>query len=238
MRPLVLVTADRTDAAPAPPGPRVRPVRQKVWIGEAYVAAVRAAGGLPLLVPPGETEVGALLARADALVLTGGHFDIHPSHYGEAVAGRIDRIEEDRTLTELALAAGALQQGLPVLGICGGMQALAVAAGGTLVQDLPGPPDALEHEQPTDPAQPWHLVHVQGKAAGWLGRAVVQANSTHHQAVRVPGVGLVASGWTEDGVVEVIEGTGPGFVLGVQWHPEILRDLSPYQALLQASPAR
>ncbi len=238
MRPVVLVSADRSDGAPAPSGMRVRPLRPRVWIGEAYVDAVRAAGGLPLLVPPGETDIETLLTLADAMVLTGGHFDIHPSHYGEAVTARIDRVEEQRTLTELTLAAAALQRGIPVLGICGGMQTLAVAAGGTLVQDLPGPPDSLEHEQPTDPAVPWHLVHVQGRASGWLGRTAVQANSTHHQAVRVPGMGLVASGWTEDGVVEVIEGTGAGFVLGLQWHPEVLGDLAAYQALLLSASAQ
>ncbi len=198
--------------------------------------AVRGAGGLPLLVPPGEEAPPALLARADGVVLTGGAFDIHPSWYGESATGRLDRIEPARTATELGLARAALARGLPLLGICGGMQALAVAAGGTLIQDLPpaGPGGSLEHEQPTDPATPWHRVRVEAPADRWLGPAV-EANSTHHQAVRTAGEGLVPCGWSEDGVIEVIAGIGPSFALGIQWHPELLGDLRPYRALVQAS---
>jgi len=233
MPPVILVTTDRRDGAPAGPGPRVRPQRAQVWISEAVVQSVRRAGGLPLLVPPGPTDPGALLDLADGVVITGGHFDIHPRHYGQGVAGRLDRVEDQRTDLELALARACLDRGVPVLGLCGGHQVLAVAAGGTLIQDLGTQlPHAQEHEQPTDPATPWHPVDVTGPAVAWLGERI-QVNSTHHQAVDDPGSLLVA-GRAPDGVVEVIAGPGPAFVLGVQWHPELLEQDNPFRALVQA----
>lgn len=235
MPPVILLTADRQEGAPSPPGPRVRPVRPKVWLGESYVDAVRRVGGVPLLLPPGDAPVDALLDRVDGVVLTGGYFDIHPSLYGETVRGRLDRVEADRTSLELALASRAVERGIPVLGVCGGMQLLAVAAGGSLIQDILTDLDgAADHEQATDPATPWHTVRVEAPAARWLGSSV-QANSTHHQAVRDPGRGLVACGWSEDGVIEVIASPGPGFVLGVQWHPELLGELDAYRALIEAA---
>ncbi len=204
---------------------------------EAYVLAVRQAGGVPVLLPPGESAAEELVDRVDAVVLTGGHFDIHPAHYGAAVSGRLDRVDEGRTVAELALARACLRRDVPLLGICGGMQAMAVAAGGTLIQDLPAPdpahPERIDHEQPHDPAHPAHAVRVEDPAARWLG-ASVSANSTHHQAVDAPGDGFVACGWAPDGVVEVIAAPGHRFALGVQWHPELLGQLDAYRALVAA----
>lgn len=236
MRPVVLVTADRRVPEGFHPGPRIRPRRPEATLLEAYVAAVRRAGGQPVALPPGEDHAEALLDRVDGVVLTGGAFDIHPSHYGASVAGRLDRVEEGRTVAELALARACLDRDIPILGVCGGMQALAVAAGGTLIQDLPKPdehhPDRVDHEQATDPATPSHDVRVDGAAAGWLGSRV-PANSTHHQAVDAPGSGLVACGWAPDGVIEVVAAPGHRFALGVQWHPELLGQLAAYEALIR-----
>ncbi len=219
-------------------GPRVRPRRPETYVLEAYVNAVRAVGGVPLTLPPGEKFAVDLLDRVDAVVLTGGHFDIHPSHYGAVVGGRLDRVEEGRTEAELAIALACLDRDLPVLGVCGGMQAMAVAAGGTLIQDLPKPdasqPERIDHEQPHDPAKPTHVVRVEAPAAEWIG-ASVAANSTHHQAVAEPGAGLVACGWAPDGVIEVIAAPGLRFALGVQWHPELLGQLEAYHALIAAT---
>lgn len=236
MAPVVLVTADRTPAHHGSFGLRVRPRSARVTLEEPYTEAVRLAGGLPLVVPPAALDIDQLLALADAVVLTGGHFDIHPSHYGEEVAARLDRVEAQRTALELELARACLARQVPVLGVCGGMQALAVAAGGRLVQHLVAPWEGgtgLEHEQPTSPAEPWHPVRWEGRH-GWAPGSVLSVNSTHHQAVSDPGRGLRACGWAPDGVVEGIEGE-EGFVLGVQWHPERLGDLAPYRALLAAT---
>ncbi|TNE86270.1 MAG: gamma-glutamyl-gamma-aminobutyrate hydrolase family protein [Deltaproteobacteria bacterium] len=230
--PLVLLSADRRELPGHKPGAKVRPHRPEVFLTEAYAEAVRRAGGTPLLVPPGETDVDALLAVADAVVLTGGHFDIHPSHYGQAVRARLDRVEEGRTSLELSLARACVARDVPVLGICGGMQAMAVALGGTLIQHLVGPPTTLEHEQPTDPATAWHTVRCEGQMAAWLG-ASVEANSTHHQAVAHTGP-FTASGWSEDGTVEAMHLDGHRFAAGVQWHPELLGDDRLYAALITA----
>ena len=211
----------------------MRPVRPRVWVGEAYTDAVSAAGGLPLVVRPGETDIDALLAVAHAVVITGGAFDIHPRWYGQDTTARLDRVDDGRTSTEIGLARACLERGIPILGICGGMQALAVAAGGTLVQDLPPADDAhLAHEQPTDPATPSHPVRIGPPADSWLG-VLVDVNSTHHQAVATTGT-LVACGWASDGVIEVVAAPS-GFALGVQWHPEVLGDARPYEALVAAT---
>lgn len=232
--PIVLVTVDRREPTGFRPGPRIRPLRPEVFTPEAYVRAVREAGGVPLLVPPGAAPVDALLAACSAVVLTGGDFDIHPSWYGEEVTGRIGRIEVGRTAVEMDLATACLERGVPVLGVCGGMQALAVADGGKLVQDLPVDDAHLVHEQPSDPATAWHDVRCEGLASRVFG-AAVGANSTHHQAVRSCGRRLAACGWSSDGVIEAIARSDGPFALGVQWHPEVLEDWRPYVALLEAA---
>lgn len=241
--PIVLITCDRREAAapssaPAP-GTRVRPGRSEVVLKESLVQAVRAAGGLPLLLPPGalsDEELGRLLALAQAVVVSGGAFDIHPSHYGRETRARLDRVDEARTGLELPLCRWAMERGIPLLGVCGGMQAMAVAAGGTLVQDVGSEhTGALEHEQPTDPATPWHEVELEGALAAAMGGRI-RVNSTHHQAVEDPGA-LRIVGRSPDGVVEAIEGQGPAFALGVQWHPELLdvAGQAPFRMLIQAA---
>lgn len=230
-RPFVAVSCDRRPGGPAPDGPRVRPRRAEVWVAEATVTHLRAAGAHVLLLPPGDAAVvPGVLERVDAVVLTGGAFDIHPRHYGQDVAARLDRVDEDRTALELALALACAERGTPLLGVCGGMQAMAVALGGTLLQDIrAADPGALDHEQPSDPAETWHPLLAEGRLAGLVGAAV---NSTHHQAVADPGP-LRVIGRASDGVVEAIELAGHPFCLGVQWHPELL-DGRLFAALVQS----
>lgn len=239
MRPLVLITTDRRVLGPAPAaGPRQRPARPELFLKEALVDAVRAGGGLPLLLPPGalaDDELGALLDRVQAVVVSGGAFDIDPRHYGQAVVSRLDRTDADRTDLELSLCRACLARDLPLLGLCGGMQAMAVAAGGSLVQDLGSDwPGALEHEQPEDPARPWHPVELApGILAGLLGPRL-EVNSTHHQAVRDPGPYFV-SGRSPDGAAEAMELPGHRFAVGVQWHPELLGDDRLFRAMVGAA---
>ena len=235
-RPLVLVTADRRPARPELDrlSPRVRPSRAVVFVAEAIVAHLRDAGAAVLVVPPGDPDAAELLAHADGLVVTGGAFDIHPRHYGQAVSGRLDAVDEGRTGMELAFCSAALGRGIPILGICGGMQAMAVALGGTLWQDLGTEvPGALEHEQPTDPALPWHDLAAE---AGWQELLPAAVNSTHHQAVNHPGPFSVIAR-APDGVTEAIALPGHPFAVGVQWHPEWL-DARLYAALVIASTNR
>lgn len=218
--PRVLVTCDRRDGGPPAVGtPRVRPKRAEAYVNEAIVRHVRCSGAQVLLVPAGDPDPEALLDMADAIVVTGGAHDIHPRHYGQAVHARIDRVDDARADMELALLRACAARDLPVLGLCGGMQALAVALGGTLLQDIrTARPDALDHEQPDDPALPGHEVRAWGPLAGRVGPGV---NSTHHQAVDATGP-LEVCAVAPDGVIEALYLPGHRFAVGVQWHPELL----------------
>ena len=192
-----------------------------------YAGAIAGAGGLPLPLPhlPDLTE--AFLDCLDALVVTGGAFDVDPALYGDAARHQTVTLKETRTQAEMSLLRGAMARGLPVLGICGGEQLLAVALGGTLIQHIPDAIDAaLAHEQPNPRDQPGHQVTL---TPGTLlhrivGAATMQVNSSHHQAVRAAGPNAVVNAIASDGVIEGIEATREKFCLGVQWHPEFLID--------------
>jgi putative glutamine amidotransferase len=191
-----------------------------------YAAAVAAAGGLPLCLPHLPEQAAAVLDTIDALIVTGGAFDVAPDLYGEAGMHPAVTLKQGRTAAELALLRGALARGMPVLGICGGQQLLAVALGGTLIQHIPDSvPDALPHEQPNPRHEPGHVVRI---TPGSRLHAIVQAdtmavNSSHHQAVRDPGRAVVDAVAT-DGVIEGIEDPAARFCIGVQWHPEFAID--------------
>ena len=159
--------------------------------------------------------------------MTGGAFDVDPSLYGDAARHATVTLKENRTEAELALTLGALARDLPVLGICGGQQLLAVALGGTLIQHIPDSvADALPHEQPNPRHEPGHTVTV---VPGTLlhrivGAAQMQVNSAHHQAVRDPGSHAIVNATAPDGVIEGMEDARHRFCLGVQWHPEYFID--------------
>ncbi len=191
-----------------------------------YTAAIAAAGGLPIALPhdPGLAET--YLDRLDALVITGGAFDVDPALYGEAERHPTVELKSSRTSAEFALLQGALDRNLPVLGICGGEQLLAVALGGTLIQHIPDAiNDALAHEQSTPHTQPGHVVKILPGTllARIAGFETMQVNTSHHQAVLNSGRGIV-NAVAPDGVIEGIEDSSKKFCLGVQWHPEYLID--------------
>jgi putative glutamine amidotransferase len=198
----------------------------------AYADAVIRAGGLPLVLPYVDDRgcVDAYLDRVSGLVVTGGAFDVSPELYGEKAREGLGPLKESRTTFESALLRGALDRGVPVLGICGGMQLLNVVAGGTLIQDIAGEvPHAANHEQKHDRTQPQHPVDVKDGTllADLLGKGQLMVNSTHHQAVKTPGKGVVVSAVATDGVIEAIELPSHSFAIGVQWHPELLISAIP-----------
>ena len=223
MRPTILLSPDCEGA--------------RLFLERPYADAVLKAGGLPLVAPYG-APVDELLDRAQGVVITGGAFDIPPSAYGEAERPGLGPRKEERTRFEWELLEGALARGLPVLGVCGGMQLLNVVLGGTLVQDIPTEIEgALPHEQSLPKDRPSHAILIEegsllARAAGRAGPAEV--NSTHHQAVGRVGRGLRVSARAPDGVIEAIERTD-GFVLGVQWHPERLLDSVPWNRGIYAA---
>ncbi len=196
-------------------------------VRQNYADAIVAAGGLPVALPHNAALAGQYLEMIDALVVTGGAFDVDPALYGEGGRHATVTLKENRTQAELALTQGALERNRPVLGICGGEQLLAVALGGALIQHIPDSvPNALAHEQPNPRHEPGHAVAV---TPGTLlhrivGSAEMQVNSAHHQAVRSPGPRAVVNAVAPDGVIEGIEDAGYRFCLGVQWHPEYLID--------------
>ena len=215
-RPLIGVTLD----AEKPGGYSKFP-----WyaLRQNYLDAIDSAGGLPVALPHEPDRVADYLERIDALVVTGGAFDVDPSYYDGGARHATVITKDRRTAFELAVTKGAVAADKPVLGICGGQQLLNVALGGTLIQHIPDEvPDALAHEQPNPRSEAGHVVKIAG---GTLlhritGADELPVNSAHHQAVRELAPGLVVDAVAPDGVVEGIEDPRRRFLIGVQWHPE------------------
>jgi putative glutamine amidotransferase len=236
MRPVIGITPDVGETVGRPG----RPSLPRYELKQAYADAVLAAGGLPVVLPYADDESAAAEAieLCGGVVITGGAFDIPAELYGAAPGDRMGPLKPGRTAWEQRVLRAALQKDLPVLGVCGGMQLLAVELGGRLYQDIRGEvPGALDHEQKGDPREPDHAARVMpgSDLAAIVGKSEIQVNSTHHQAVSDAGRGRVCA-LAPDGVVEAIELPGK-FALGVQWHPELL-DAPEHLALYRALVAR
>ncbi len=205
--------------------------RTRYGLEARYVDAVLAAGGLPILLPHAQDAAAAYLALLDGLVVTGGAFDVPPELYGEPRRDVCGPTRPERTAFEKDLLEAALAARLPVLGVCGGMQLLNVVRGGTLHQDLVADAAVRGHEQPPPKDVPSHEVQVAPGTllADLVGAGPLRVNSTHHQAVRDPGEGVLVSARAPDGVVEAIELPDLPFALGVQWHPEATARSDPRQ---------
>jgi putative glutamine amidotransferase len=233
-RPAVGITSTPLTADP----PRGGPTRNVV-LNEAYAQAVIEAGGLPLVLPIAARQlVPALLGRIDALILSGGG-DVDPARYGERAVEQVGGVDSARDEWELALVSGALDERVPVLAICRGMQVLNVARGGTLIQDLPSMARRAhrDDELRDTPAHPLRL-DTTSELASVLGLAALHhpdlaTNSLHHQAVDRVGSGLRATAWADDDTIEAIETVDGQPVLGVQWHPELLGSHPPHARLFE-----
>jgi len=205
-----------------------------------YFSAVIAAGGLPVALPHHPELAAEYLDALDGLLVTGGAFDVDPALWGGGAPHPKVTLKPGRTDFELSAVRAALARDMPVLGICGGQQLLAVAFGGTLVQHIPDEvPGSLAHEQPNPRTEPGHAVVLTPGTllAGIVGVPRMAVNSAHHQAVATPGQGIV-NAVAPDGVVEGIEHPGHRFALGVQWHPEYAvdpRDPAIFRAFVEAS---
>lgn len=220
-RPAIGITCGRESAedwVPAATG------RLMDFLFQDYVTAVEHAGGLPMILPPTaavETFVEAL-SKLDGLLLTGGG-DVCPAMYGEKRGPGLKGMDPQRDACETAALREARKRGLPVLGICRGIQIMAVAFGGTLYRDLPGEKEAFSgHWQQAPRARHSHHVRVTrgSRLFRILEDAFVPVNSHHHQAVKTVPPGFTVSASAEDGLVEALEDPVHPFFLAVQWHPE------------------
>jgi putative glutamine amidotransferase len=209
--------------------------RWGVWELEAallpagYPRLVQRAGGLAAMLPPDAPEhAAATVARLDGLVIAGGP-DVEPDRYGAERDPRTGPPASVRDAWELALVDAAFSAGVPLLGICRGMQLLNVALGGTLVQHIDGHAEVpgVFGRHPVNP--------VPGTSYADVVPEETSVPTFHHQAVDRLGAGLVASAHAPDGTVEAVELPGPSWVVGVQWHPEMDEDLRVMRALVEAA---
>lgn len=203
----------------------------------SYARCVDEAGGCPVLLPSGGGFEAELLDRMDGLLLTGGG-DPDPRLYGEMPHPMLGRVSGRRDRMELFLLKEARRRRLPVLGICRGMQMMAVAQSGRLIQDLPSQvARAHGHRQKAPRGTSSHAVRLLAgsELCRIVGKGVLWVNSFHHQAVAEPvPPGLVACGHSEDGMVEALEDPSLPFFIGVEWHPESMEDAGESAALFRA----
>jgi putative glutamine amidotransferase len=190
-----------------------------------YIAALAASGAVPLIIPLGldDETLRALYERLDGLFMAGGG-DLNPETYGCEPHPKTNGIDALRDETELRLLHWALDDHLPILGVCRGVQALNVAAGGTLIQDIADElPHAIRHQYFPEKQRDYVAHPVEVESRSHLARIIghkAQVNSFHHQAVRAVAPNFRAVAFAPDGVIEAIEHCDREFVIGVQWHPE------------------
>lgn len=238
--PLIGVSGNEAEFSTLPRKPTL------ITMGLNYIRGVMAAGGLPIIIPPllDEDQLRDVFTRLDGLLLTGGG-DIDPAIFGEEQHPATCGISQNRDRVELALARWALAEEKPMLAICRGIQVMNIAAGGTLIQDIPMQVERpLTHSASTDTPRDYfaHTVGVDenSRLAKILGSTVVGTNSWHHQSCKAAGAGLVYTAWSPDGIVEAAEAPGHRFAIGVQWHPEEMFHnradmLALFKALAEAS---
>lgn len=229
--------------------------QDQYYLTGTYIDAVRAAGGIPVMLPPGEARVAEVLAWVDGVIFAGGG-DIDPAHYGGVQHPTIlpNDIDAERDAFELALARQVLADSTPTLGICRGAQVLTVASGGQLIEDIPDEQqshaaevreDAIVHR--TDPEWTAHPVSVEG---GSLLESILEdvpgeglsVPSWHHQAAREVPSGWQVAARATDGIIEAMEHPAHPYMLAIQWHPERAIDqpqhLRLFTALVEAARQR
>lgn len=196
-----------------------------------YIEAIRLTGGVPMILPIVEEDllIERQMSLVDALLLTGG-YDVSPFFYDEEPQRGLETVRPERDIYELKLIEFAKKSGKPILGICRGLQILNVALGGTLYQDIGAAlPSALQHSQKAKPDEETHTVKIisNTRLHQIFKEEFILTNSFHHQSIKEIASGAVANAHSMDGVIEGIEVAGDSFILGVQWHPELMISKCP-----------
>ena len=209
---------------------------------EDYRQSILHTGGEVRVIDP-SMSVADALAGIGGLLLTGGG-DVEPARYGATPHEKLEEVDPARDEFEIALITAARSRDLPIFAICRGVQMLNVAAGGTLVQDIPSEvTGALNHSLVVPPHPPYELAHevwvekdsLLAKLMGerLVGSDTCDVNSRHHQAVKTIAPGYRVSATAPDGVIEAIEDPAARFCLGVQWHPENFWRTGEFRALYE-----
>ena len=193
-----------------------------------YIAAIEAAGGVPVILPCGAdfNVYDSFISLCDGFLFTGG-CDIHPARYGEEILPECGNIQDHRDVIELELFARAIRTDKPIVAICRGIQLVNVALGGTLYQDIPSQTKTtLVHSQAEGRFEPSHGVNIIENtplAAMTGGKTRMVANSFHHQAIKDLGRGLAVMARADDGIIEAVYMLDKPYVRAYQWHPERLQ---------------
>lgn len=222
-KPVIGITPDYNSGDQETDGSR----EPTLFLRARYMQAIEAMGGIPLILPvTASKEIkSSLLSKIQGVLLTGSGPDIDPALYGETQQFRFKKMSKERAASEIALAQMALEANLPVMGICGGLQIINVALGGSLYQDIASQiTGSLDHRQKTVATELSHGVSITPgtRLHAILKTDRLQVNSSHHQATKTVAPDLIVDAKAEDGVIEGLESPKHQFVIGVQWHPEFL----------------
>lgn len=219
------------DIVPSPRGEG----RELMYAYGTYLEALESVGATAVILTPSADASERILPILDGVLLLGGD-DLDPASYGETDVACDEILDARRQAHDLALASACRSRGIPTLGICLGAQLINVAAGGSLVQDIPSEvPGALTHSGRTGTRQRHELsIEPGSRLAAILGGSQVDVNSGHHQSVKEPGEGLAIVARSADGVIEAVEDPAHPFYVGVQWHPEEMLAEESAQRLFRA----
>lgn len=220
-----ITSADRTEELVTSPW-----YEENYSVPAQYVDAVRRAGGIPVVLPPGEPDAAEWLGMLDGVVVTGGS-DVAADRYGgDPTHPRQELPRHERDSTEFRLTEAILASDVPALFVCRGMQVLNVALGGTLLQHLA---DHIQEDIHRAPSAGWTYHDADLEPGSLIAKAAaterVSGATGHHQAVARLAEGLKAVGWAEDGTVEAVEMPDRQWIVGVQWHPEVSAATDPAQ---------
>lgn len=201
------------------------PGYERAYVNNDYIVSVVKAGGIPIIIPVIEDEelIMEQIKRVDGIVISGG-YDVNPLSYGDEPHEKLGFIYPKRDKFDIYAIKTAYELEKPILGICRGHQILNVAFGGNLYQDMSLIDGAyIKHTQQSQPGSVGHSVHIKkGTKLYDIFKGNIVTNSFHHQAVKDVARDFIVSAVSKDGVIEAIEKDGDAFVMGIQWHPEMM----------------